>query len=201
MTNVNIMLCDKMNKISQSMQDFNKILIDTNNELDFNLNKINQLQDICNDFISFIKIINVYEIYRWTNIKSEYNFIKKKINRDKKTIHDITKLFASLTNYYTQNEIDGININIDNISCKTDLMLYNFNKLHIIHNDVCNKKKYIVKNDEYIKIDSINDDNKQILSKLYENYISIKLLNNKLNNLKNMKKQLIRDIKKLSIKN
>jgi hypothetical protein len=156
---------------------------------------------VCNDFISFIKIINVYEIYRWNNIKSEYSFIKKKINKDKKTIHIITKLFASLTNYYNQNEIDNINININNISSKTDLMLYNFDKLHIIHNNVCIKKKHIVYNDDFIKIDSINDDNKQILSKLYENYISIKLLNNEQNNLKNIKKQLVRDIKNLSIKN
>jgi hypothetical protein len=201
MTNVNIALCEKISKISKSMDDFSKLLFNTNNELDFNLNKINQLQEVCNDFISFIKIINVYEIYRWNNIKSEYSFIKKKINKDKKTIHIITKLFASLTNYYDQNEIDNINININNISSKTDLMLYNFDKLHIIHNNVCIKKKHIVYNDDFIKIDSINDDNKQILSKLYENYISIKLLNNEQNNLKNIKKQLVRDIKNLSIKN
>jgi hypothetical protein len=201
MTNVNIALCEKISKISKSMDDFSKLLFNTNNELDFNLNKINQLQEVCNDFISFIKIINVYEIYRWNNIKSEYSFIKKKINKDKKTIQIITKLFASLTNYYDQNEIDNINININNISSKTDLMLYNFDKLHIIHNNVCIKKKHIVYNDDFIKIDSINDDNKQILSKLYENYISIKLLNNEQNNLKNIKKQLVRDIKNLSIKN
>jgi hypothetical protein len=138
--------------------------------------------------------MNLYENYRWTNIKSDYIFIKKKINKDKKIIHVITKFFGSITNYYTQNEIDDNNFRIKDISCKIELMLYKFNKLQRIHNGFHNKRKYMIKNESVIKIDNFDSTNKHLLLKLYENYISIKMLNIKFKNLRNIRKNLIHEI-------
>ncbi len=185
---------EKIKKISQSMYKFNDLIENTTRELDFNLNKIEQICDIHNDFINFIKTMKLFENYRWTKLKSEYMYIKKKINKDKKTINIITKFFGSLTNYYTQNEIDDITLKIKNISNKIELMIYNFSKLQIQHTEIINKIKNILHNNSILKINDINDSNKHLLQKLYENYISIKLLNIKFQNLKRIRKHLIHEI-------
>lgn len=192
---------EKIIKISQSMSKFNELLISTTKELDFNLNKIEQLQENHLDFVNFVEIMNLYESYRWTNIKSDYNSIKKKINKDKKIIHGITKFFGSITNYYTQIEIDNINVRIKDISSKIELMIYNFNKLQRLHNEVHNKRKYMIRNDSVVKIDNLNDANKHLLLKLYENYISIKMLNMKFKNLRNVRKHLIHEINSIQLNN
>lgn len=185
---------DKINKINQSMCKFNELLSNTEKELNFNLVKIDQNIDAHNDFVNFVETMNLYEDYRWENIKSEYNFIKKKINKEKRLIHVITKFFASLTNYYTSTEIDRINTRIGTVSNDIELMIYKFNKLQRVHDEVHNKRKYMIRNPIVIKIDSINDSNKHILLKLYENYMSIKLLNIRFNNLRTVRKKLVHEI-------
>lgn len=192
---------EKMSKISQSMCKFNELLVNTIKELEFNLNKIEQLHEIHTDFINFIETMNLYESYKWTILKSDYNFIKKKINKDKKIIHVITKFLGSLSNYYTQVEIDNINLRINDIGSKIELMVYRFNKLQRLHHEVHNKKKYMIKNDAIIKVDNINDTNKHLLLKIYENYISIKMLNIKFKNLKNVRKHLIHEINNIQTNN
>ncbi len=187
-------LTEKINKISESMCKFNELLIKTTKELEFNLNKIEQSHEIHSDFINFIETMNLYENYRWTNLKSNYNFIKKKINKDKKIINRITKFLGSLTNYYTQFEIENINLKINDIGCKIEFMMYRFNQLQRLHDEVHNKRKYMIRNDAIIKIDDINDTNKHLLLKIYENYISIKMLNIKFMNLRNVRKHLIHEI-------
>lgn len=185
---------EKVYKISQSICKFNELVNMTPKQIDSNLNKIEQLQEAHLDFINFVKIINLYESYRWTNIKYDYNFIKSKINKDKKIIHVITKFFGSITNYYTLIEIHNINIKINDISCKIELMIYKFNKLQILHKQIYNKSKYMIRNDSIIKINIFNNINKPLLLKIYENYNSIKILNSKFKNLRNVKKKLACEI-------
>jgi len=185
---------EKVYKISQSMCKFNELLNMTTKDLDSNLNKIEQLQEAHLNFVNFVKTVNLYESYKWINIKYDYNFIKNKINKDKKIIHVITKFFGSITNYYTLIEIHNINIKINDISCKIELMIYKFNKLQILHNQVHNKSKYMIRNNSVIKINNFNNINKHLLLKIYENYNSIKIVNIKIKNLKNIKKYLGREI-------
>jgi hypothetical protein len=189
---------EKTNKIYHSMSKFDELLVNAEKELDFNLNKLEQLNEFHINFINFIQIMNIYEKYKWTHLKYEYRNIKKKNNKDRKIIHIITKFFSSLTNYYTIDQIDNINIKINNINSKIELMIYNFIKIQILHNQISLKIKSIIRNNSILKIDNINDTNKIILLKLYENYISIKMLNIQLNNLKNVKKNLLHYIQSIN---
>lgn len=192
---------NKIELIDQAKYKFDELLTNSTKELDFNLNSIDQLYDNHSDFIDFIKIMNIYEVYRWTKLKVDYNFIKIKITKDKKVIYRITKFLNSLTNYYTQIEIDNINFRIKDISYKIELMLYKFSKLQIHHNKVTNIIKNIMKNNAIIIINNINDANKILIQKLYENYISIKMINIQYKKLRNLRKQLLFANKKCNIKN
>ena len=192
---------NKIELIDQAKYKFDELLTNSTKELDFNLNNIDQLYDNHSDFIDFIKIMNIYEVYRWTKLKVDYNFIKIKITKDKKVIYGITKFLNSLTNYYTKIEIDNINFRIKDISYKIELMLYKFSKLQIHHNKVTNIIKNIMKNNAIIIINNINDANKILIQKLYENYISIKMINIQYKKLRNLRKQLLFANKKCNIKN
>jgi hypothetical protein len=185
---------EKNSKIYQSMDKFNEQLINTTKDIELNLDKIEKLIEAHTDFVNFVDTMNIYESYRWSNIKFDYNFIKKKINKDKKIIQTIIKLFGSLANYYTPNQIENINNNINEISSNIDLMIYKFSKLQIIHYNFHYKKKHMIKDNSIIKIHSIDDNNKHVLLKLYENYIGIKILDIKLKKLTNMKKYLTHEI-------
>lgn len=80
-------------------------------------------------------------------------------------------------------------------------MLYKFSKLQIHHNKVTNIIKNIMKNNAIIIINNINDANKILIQKLYENYISIKMINIQYKKLRNLRKQLLFANKKCNIKN
>jgi len=189
------MIKNKIDLINQAKYKFEELLTNSTKELDFNLNYIKQLYDNHTDFINFIKIMNIYEVYRWTNLKFDYNFIKIKTTKDKKIIYGITKFLNSLTNYYNQIEIDNINFRIKDISYKIELMVCTFIKLQIYHNNITNKIRNVIKNNTIIKINNINDANKNLIQKLYENYISIKLINIQYKKLRNLRKQLLFTIK------
>jgi hypothetical protein len=186
---------NKIDLINQAKYKFEELLTNSTKELDFNLNYIKQLYDNHTDFINFIKIMNIYEVYRWTNLKFDYNFIKIKTTKDKKIIYGITKFLNSLTNYYNQIEINNINFRIKDISYKIELMICTFIKLQIYHNNITNKMRNVIKNNTIIKINNINDANKNLIQKLYENYISIKLINIQYKKLRNLRKQLLFTIK------
>jgi hypothetical protein len=181
---------DKMSKISQSMKDFNEFISETIKELDKNLSTINKQIENHHDFINFIQIMNLYESYKWNNIKYEYNLISKKVNKDKHIIHAITKNLSFLTNYYTQPQIININQQIKEIDDKIELMIYNFNNLKNIHKDTIYKKRHLI-NPKTIRVNSINNQNEKILVKIYENYMSIKLLNTQMKYLQNIKKKIM----------
>lgn len=181
---------DKMSKISQSMKDFNEFISETIKELDKNLSTINKRIENHHDFINFIQIMNLYESYKWNNIKYEYNLISKKVNKDKHIIHAITKNLSFLTNYYTQPQIININQQIKEIDDKIELMIYNFNNLKNIHKDTIYKKRHLI-NPKTIRVNSINNQNEKILVKIYENYMSIKLLNTQMKYLQNIKKKIM----------
>ena len=161
-------------------------LIDsTKQKLLFNIDKIDSIQREHKDFINFIKIIKIYELYRWTNLKYEYKNIKNTVTKDKKHYYIISKLYSNIISYYSEIEINNINLTIKFIKENTDLMLYNFNFLKRQHADILNTCKYLVKSDQFLKINEMNEDIKPIIIKLYKNYLDIKMTNKHYYKLKN----------------
>ena len=77
-------------------------------------------------------------------------------------------------------------------------MIYDFNILKKSHYHMHNKCKYMSKNSQIIKIEHITDNIQPLIIKLYENYISIKLLNKQFTNLKYIKSKLLYDINKIN---
>jgi tRNA(Ser,Leu) C12 N-acetylase TAN1 len=180
-------------KIIKINLDKNKLQILINDTLSIilnNINKINNQYDNHHDFISFSKIMKIYEKYRWSMLKYDYNNIKKNITKDKKLVHNISKLYGTIINYYTNDEISEINFQVQTISKNTEFMLYKFNQLKRIHDDVSNLCNNMIKNDNIIKINIFLKNNTDIFIKLYENYISIKLLNQQYKKLINIRRKL-----------
>ena len=187
-------ITDKINKINQSKKEFNNLLTGTNNKLEYNSNKIDSLVEAHSDLLVFVQKMNIFEKYRWNTIKTEYITLKKKINKDRKLIHSVTKFFGTLTNYYDSNEIEKIDSSITSISNMIDMINYKFNKLKEVHRDFQIKKKHIIKNDSISKISDFNDDNKKLLQKIYENYIGVKMIDEQLKSLNYQKKKITSEI-------
>ncbi len=151
-----------------------------------------------NDFINFVDTMKIYEMYKWTNVKLDYNTIKKKINQDKKIYQSISKFYGKIISYFNQDEITQLNSRIKSIYDLTENMVYNFDILQKVHINTGNKCKYMIKNPTIIKIYNLNTELKPLIVKLYENYIGIKMLNKQMNGLKNIKSSLINDISQIT---
>jgi len=167
-------LSEKIKKISQSKNELDSLLKNTKNDINFNLNYIDESYCMHINFIEFAKSTNIYEKYKWDKIKLNYNFIKQKINKDKKNIKKIIQKLGLLSNYYTSVEIDIINVEINNINTQIDLMIYNFTILNRKHTDVYIKKNTIIKKSGVIIVHDIKYNIKDLLLQLYENYDKIK---------------------------
>lgn len=195
----NIDPIDKSNKISMDTHAFNESLINTMNDIRFNMKKITNIQKNHNELFNFLKTTNLYENYKWIKLTSDYKLFKQKINKDKKSIHTITKVLGSLTNYYDQTELDNINIEIKLIDTNTELMIYKFNILRIQHVEIYIKKSAMLKKNTVIIINEMNDANLQLLKKIYENYWGIKKLNINIDDLMYKKKHLKFEINDLKL--
>ena len=167
-------LSEKIKKISQSKNELDSLLKNTKNDINFNLNYIDESYCMHINFIEFAKSTNIYEKYKWDKIKLNYNFIKQKINKNKKNIKKIIQKLGLLSNYYTSVEIDIINVEINNINTQIDLMIYNFTILNRKHTDVYIKKNTIIKKSGVIIVHDIKYNIKDLLLQLYENYDKIK---------------------------
>jgi lactam utilization protein B len=150
------------------------------------------------EFIVFIDLMKMYEIYKWSGLKTDYNQIKKTVTQAKKVPNAITKMYGKIIGYFDYNNINRINNQIKKIGELNQNMLFHFNKLKKVHNDVHNKCKYMVKNNQIIKIEIITDEIKPLIQKLYENYINIQLINKQTNNLKSIKMSIIREITQIN---
>jgi hypothetical protein len=150
------------------------------------------------EFIVFIELMKMYEIYKWSGLKMDYNQIKKTVTQAKKVPNVITKMYGKIIGYFDYNNINRINNQIKKIGELNQNMLFHFNELKKIHDDVHNKCKYMVKNNQITKIEIITDEIKPLIQKLYENYIDIQLVNKQTNNLKSIKMSIIREITQIN---
>jgi hypothetical protein len=166
--------------------------------LNLNSNKLNQSMEEHTEFINFAELMKVYELYKWEKLKLEYIEIKKKTNIDKKVYNQIICIYANVTNYLSQQEITQISDIIIKLQNQTESMIYNYMLLQKKHKDIANKCKYLIRNNEITKIYEFNPQVQPLITKLYENYIDIKIINKKNKLLKNEKSNILGEIQRLS---
>jgi hypothetical protein len=143
--------------------------------------------------------MKLYEIYKWSALKMDYNDIKKEITKNRKNYKKITKTYGNLISYFDPSIIDKLNNQLKRICQINDDILIKFIELKKVHHTVQNQCKYFVQNDQITKIDIITDELKPLIQKIYENYIDILIVNKQVNNLRSVKMNILNDMKKLSI--
>ncbi len=189
---------DKVDTINTSKNNMVLLIDNTLASLSNNIQRIEDNKKKHNDFINFVEVMKIYEIYKWTGLKMDYNQIKKNVNKDKKLLGKITKNYGKIIGYFDQDNIDVLNDKIKKIGELKQSMLYYFVNLKKAHDDVHNKCKYMVKNDQITKIAKLTDDIKPLIQKLYENYIDIQFVNKQTNNLKSIKMSIVGEISKIN---
>lgn len=167
-----------INKLKIDLEYLIKTSLD---ELPFNINQIKVISDDHYQFINFINSMNIYEYYKWDNIKKDYNIIKKKVNHDKKFYIQIIKIYGTINNYYSIDEFNNYNNIIKKINDFNNIIVIDWNNIKKLHKNLTNKRKNYIKNINIIKIIKINKDCIILIKKLYEIY----------DKLKNIKKELI----------
>ncbi len=150
------------------------------------------------EFITFAELMKVYELYKWKSLKSTYTDIKKKTNSDKKVYNQIVKIYSNITNYLTEQEVNTVANTLRKLQGANEEMLYSYVLLQKKHRDVLNKCKYLIRNDEITKIYEINPQVQPLITKLYENYIDMKIINKKSRILSNAKSNILGDIQRIS---
>ena len=143
-------------------------------------------------------MMKLYEIYKWSSLKIDYNIIKKDVTKNGKFYKKITKNYGNLISYFDPSIIDNLNNQIKGLGQLNDDIFFNFIELKKIHHNVQNQCKYFIQNDQITKIDIITQELKPLIQKIYENYIDILVINSKANSLKSIKTNILNDIKKLS---
>jgi|UniRef100_A0A6C0ECT9 hypothetical protein len=165
----NIIIIDS-NK--EKLSELIKIIFD---KLDYNLNYIINLINKYNDILKYINILKIIKIYELNDIKNNYNYIKKKITKDKKIYKDITKLYGQIITYYTSIENNNINSDIKKIYSKIEEMNYNYYLLSKKNKNI--NISILIKNNNFIKLYNYNILYEDILSKLDNIYFEIIELN------------------------
>lgn len=150
------------------------------------------------EFITFAELMKVYELYKWKTLKSTYTDIKKKTNLDKKVYNQIVRIYSNITNYLTEQEVTNIANSLRKLQGANEEMMYSYVLLQKKHRDVLNKCKYLIRNDEITKIHEINPQIQPLITKLYENYIDMKIINKKSRILANAKSNILGDIQRIS---
>jgi hypothetical protein len=120
--------------------------------------------------------MNIYEDYKWSKIKEDYNKIKKKVNIDKKIYPQIIKIYGIVNNYYSSDEFNDKNIIIKKLNEDNNLLKIEFEKLKKLHNKLINKRKNYVKNMKMIKIYISNKESDLLIQKLYQIHHDLKIL-------------------------
>ena len=188
----------KQNKINSDKKIlFDKIEYAENNLENNNIILIQNI-DVHNEFINFLELIKVFELYKWKKLILSYNKIKKKINSDKKIYTKIIRIYGNINNYLNKEEINKINNIIIKIQNQTETMIYNYCLLQKKHHEISIKSKNLSRSSEIIKIYEITSKIKPLLSKLYKIYIDLKIINKKSILLKSMKNNILREIQNIS---
>ncbi len=176
---------------------FDKIAYAKSN-LEPNTKKLMENLEDHTEFITFAELMKVYELYKWKTLKSTYTDIKKKTNSDKKVYNQIVRIYANITNYLTEQEVTNIVNTLRKLQGANEEMMYSYVLLQKKHRDVLNKCKYLIRNDEITKIYEINPQIQPLITKLYENYIDMKIINKKTKILSNAKSNILGDIQRIS---
>ncbi len=176
---------------------FEKIAYAQSN-LEPNTKKLMENLEDHTEFITFAELMKVYELYKWKTLKSTYTDIKKKTNSDKKVYNQIVRIYANITNYLTEQEVTNIVNTLRKLQGANEEMMYSYVLLQKKHRDVLNKCKYLIRNDEITKIYEINPQIQPLITKLYENYIDMKIINKKTKILSNAKSNILGDIQRIS---
>lgn len=163
------------------------------------LGKLNDNLKKHKEFIDFIEMMKLYEIYKWSSLKIDYNIIKKEVTKNSKFYKKITKNYGNLISYFDPSIIDNLNNQIKKLGQLNDDIFFNFIELKKVHHNVQNQCKYFIQNDQITKIDLITDEIKPLIQKIYENYIDMIIINTKANSLKSIKSNILNDIKKLGL--
>jgi hypothetical protein len=176
---------------------FDKIAYAESN-LESNTKKLMENLEDHTEFITFAELMKVYELYKWKSLKSTYIDIKKKTNSDKKVYNQIVRIYSNITNYLTEQEASTVANTLRKLQGANEEMMYSYVLLQKKHRDVLNKCKYLIRNDEITKIYEINPQVQPLITKLYENYIDMKIINKKSRILSNVKSNILGDIQRIS---
>jgi|LauGreDrversion4_2_1035121.scaffolds.fasta_scaffold806797_1 hypothetical protein len=176
---------------------FDKIAYAESN-LESNTKKLMENLEDHTEFITFAELMKVYELYKWKSLKSTYTDIKKKTNSDKKVYNQIVRIYSNITNYLTEQEASTVANTLRKLQGASEEMMYSYVLLQKKHRDVLNKCKYLIRNDEITKIYEINPQVQPLITKLYENYIDMKIINKKSRILSNAKSNILGDIQRIS---
>jgi hypothetical protein len=176
---------------------FDKIAYAESN-LEPNTKKLMENLEDHTEFITFAELMKVYELYKWKTLKSTYTDIKKKTNSDKKVYNQIVRIYSNITNYLTEQEATTVANTLRKLQGANEEMMYSYVLLQKKHRDVLNKCKYLIRNDEITKIYEINPQVQPLITKLYENYIDMKIINKKSRILSNAKSNILGDIQRIS---
>jgi hypothetical protein len=146
--------------------------------------QIFKVKQKCNKLCDFIKVINLFEIYKWNKIKNNFSNINKQINKYKLLKQKLIKQYGYLSIYYKLEEQTIINNNINELCLNFDILNFNFAKLKEI---MYYTKIYLnnaKKRKKTLKIKIINNKNILLIKELYKYYEKIKEITNTINLLK-----------------
>jgi hypothetical protein len=164
----------------------------------FNNQKLTDNLDEHCEFISFVELMKIYELYKWKKIKFEYKYIKEKTNVDKKIYNQIICILSNIFNYLNEQDANIITNTINKLKLAHETMLYNYALLQQKHREISNKCKYFIKNSEFTKIYEINSQIQPLITKLYVNYIDFKIINKKTRMLSNEKSKILNEMQSIN---
>lgn len=164
--------------INEFKNNFTNLIKVSKSEIPNNIKNIKEMIDNHFFFIDFIETMNIYENYKWEDIKVIYNKVKKKVNQDKKLYYKILKIYGTINCYYSIDENKYYNIIITELYNTNNDMILEWVKIKEIHNLLIKKRKNYIKNQNIVKIFIINDDINKIINKLYETYYKLKHIKN-----------------------
>jgi hypothetical protein len=182
---------EKKIQINKQIHDLDSMItqyIDTQKEM---LYTIDHTIDMHKNFMNFIETMEILETYRWCELKKDYSDIKKKFNKNKKIIPNITNMYGDLMFYYEPEAMEKNNMLVRNINITHNILSGKFSEMSSIHKQYQQRMKQFVKNSDYYKIEFQNDKIKSIVDMLYTLYGEIKQLNKEFNNIK-IKKGIIK---------
>jgi hypothetical protein len=126
------------------------------NELPINIKNIKDMIDNHIFFINFIESKNIYEDYKWENMKLFYNKVKKKVNQDKKLYYKIVKIYGIVISYYSIDEYNNYNEVINKLYNTNYNMKIEWEKIKKLHNLLIKKRKNYIKNKNIVKVFNLN---------------------------------------------